>query len=90
MKTAIGGLAIAALIALIELPHAQETTASRAPFTGENSFTEAQAKAWLENLGYTHIGHLVLGTDGIWRASARLNGIPTLVTVDYKGNVTSL
>lgn len=85
---AIGGLALAGLLALVELPHAQEPTKIKTPLAGENSFTEAQAKAWVEAAGYTHVADLVLGTDGVWRASARLKGVPALVRLDYQGNVT--
>ena len=90
MKTmaAIGGLALAGLLVLVELPHARESTTTKAPLIGENSFTEAQAKAWLEAAGYTHVADLVLSSDGVWRASARLKGIPALVRLDYRGNVT--
>lgn len=88
LMSAAGGLALSALLVLVEMPHASEPTTTEAPRIGANSFTESQAKAWLEDAGYTHIGDLVLGTDGVWRASARLNGLPTLVRLDYKGNIT--
>lgn len=87
--SAAGGLALSVLLVLVELPHAQETTTTQAPLTGENSFTESQAKAWLEDAGYTHIGDPVLGSDGVWRASARFHGVPALVRLDYRGNVTT-
>jgi len=91
MKTmaAVGGLALSALLASVDLPHAQEPTSTKAPRTGENSFTRGQAKAWLEDAGYTHVAGLVLGSDGVWRASARLKGVPALVRLDYQGNVTT-
>ncbi|PKR89924.1 hypothetical protein CXZ10_07020 [Pleomorphomonas diazotrophica] len=70
---------------------AEEPTVAVAevPLTGENSFTQAQAKAWIEDAGYTHVADLVLGTDGVWRGSARLDGNPALVRLDYQGNVTT-
>lgn len=88
MISAAGGLSLSALLVLVELPNAQELTTTQALLTGKNSFTEAQAKTWMEGAGYTHIGDLILGSDGVWRASARLNGVPALVRLDYKGNVT--
>lgn len=86
--SAAGGLALSALLVLTGLPHAEQATAVKVPLTGKNSFTQSQAKAWIEDAGYTHIGDLVLGSDGVWRASARRNGIPALVRLDFKGNIT--
>lgn len=86
--SAAGGLALSALLVLAELPHAGQAAANKAPLTGKNSFTQSQAKAWIEDAGYTHIGDLVLGSDGVWRASARFHGVPALVRLDYKGNIT--
>lgn len=90
MKTmaALGGLALSTVLASADLPRAQEPPGTKAPRTGENSFTEGQAKAWLEDAGYTHVAGLVLGSDGVWRASARLKGVPALVRLDYQGNIT--
>lgn len=84
----IAGVAFIGLLVLVELPQARESTVNKAPLVGENSFTETQAKAWLEAAGYTHIGDLVLGSDGVWRASARLKGVPELVRLDYQGNIS--
>ena len=88
LMSAAGGLTLSALVLLAEIPHARPPTTTDAPLVGANSFTQSQAKAWLEGAGYTHIGDLVLGSDGVWRASARLNGLPALVRLDYKGNIT--
>ncbi len=88
LMSATGGLAFSALLVLTGLPHAGQATANKAPLTGENSFTQSQARAWIEDAGYTHVGDLVLGSDGVWRASARRNGMPALVRLDYKGNIT--
>ena len=85
--SAAGGVVVSALLAFVELPLAHEAAAPKAPLVGENSFTRSQAKAWIEDAGYTHIGGLVLGSDGIWRGSARRHGVPGLVSLDYKGNV---
>lgn len=56
---------------------------------GANSFTEAQAKDWLEEAGYTDVGGLVQSEDGIWRGHARLNGKDVNVAVDYKGTISA-
>jgi hypothetical protein len=83
-----GGLALSAFLVVAELPHAQEATPQKSPLKGENSFTKAQAEGWLKSAGYTHIADLTLGSDGVWRASARLGDVPALVRLDYQGNVT--
>ena len=87
--SAVGALGLVGSLALAELPQAQESRANQAPAIGKNSFTEGQAKAWIEDAGYSHLGRLTLGTDGVWRTSARLKGKPTLVRLDYQGNVTT-
>ncbi len=89
MKGTIAAIALSAtLVSVAGLTLAQERASVKAPVSGENSFTKAQAKAWIEEAGYTRVADLVLGTDGVWRGSARLNGIPSLVRLDYQGNVT--
>lgn len=82
-------LGVLGSLALVDLPNAQEPDVHGTPAIGKNSFTEAQAKAWIKDAGYTHIGELTLGTDGVWRTSARLNGKPALVRLDYQGGVTT-
>lgn len=69
----------------VTTPNAENSTA---PVAGKNSFTEVQARKRLEDNGYTDIGDLVLGDDGIWRASAQKNSIPASVMLDYQGNIT--
>jgi protein CpxP len=54
---------------------------------GANSFTEAQARSRLESAGYSQVGGLTKGDDGIWRGSALKGGISVPVSVDYKGTV---
>ena len=56
---------------------------------GANSFTEAQARSWIEKAGYTDVGGLVKSDDGIWRGQARKGGASVSVAVDYKGTVTT-
>lgn len=57
--------------------------------SGANSFTEEQARSWIEDAGYTDVSGLVQSDDGIWRGHARRNGTTVMVAVDYKGTVTT-
>jgi hypothetical protein len=63
------------------------TPSAATPAPGANSFTEAQAKARLENQGFTAVSSLVKDKDGIWRGMATKAGRSTNVGVDYQGNV---
>lgn len=65
-----------------------DDTNPTAPVAGENSFTEDQAKARIEEEGYANVLDLKLGEDGIWRGKADKSGAPVEVAVDYQGNVT--
>ena len=56
---------------------------------GANSFTEAQARSWLEDAGYTDVGTLMQSDDGIWRGQAKHNGATVTVAVDYKGTIST-
>ncbi|WP_370675523.1 PepSY domain-containing protein [Pleomorphomonas sp. PLEO] len=56
---------------------------------GANSFTEAQARSWLEDAGYTDVTGLVQAEDGIWRGHGRRNGTTVSVGVDYKGTIST-
>lgn len=56
---------------------------------GANSFTEAQARDWIEEAGYTDVTGLVQSEDGIWRGHARRDGATVQVAVDYKGTVST-
>ena len=56
---------------------------------GANSFTEAQARSWLEDAGYTDVGTLVQSDDGIWRGEAKRDGATVAVAVDYKGTIST-
>lgn len=57
--------------------------------TGKNSFTENQARARLESLGFTHIGVLVLDKAGIWRGTADRGAMTVDVGVDFKGKIAA-
>ena len=56
---------------------------------GQNSFTESQARARIENTGFTHVSSLWLDPDGIWRGTALKGSSSVEVGLDFKGNVTA-
>ncbi len=58
-----------------------------APAAGANSFTEMQAKARLENQGFTGVTGLTKDTDGVWRGMGTKAGRSMSVSVDYRGNI---
>ena len=68
----------------------QGQSSAGAPFKGANSFTEGEARNRGLSRGYRNVSPLTMNADGIWRGTAELNGVKVDVTVDYKGNVTSL
>jgi periplasmic protein CpxP/Spy len=70
-------------------PPAQTTPNGGDLEPGANSFTEAQARSWLEEAGYTEVTGLVQSEDGIWRGHARRNGTTVSVGVDYKGTIST-
>lgn len=55
---------------------------------GANSFTEAQARARLEQAGLAGIGELKKDDQGIWRGRATRNGAAVAVGVDFRGNIS--
>ncbi len=63
------------------------TPAATDPVPGANSFTEMQAKARLENHGFTGVTGLMKDKDGIWRGMGTKGGRSMNVSVDYRGNV---
>ncbi|MHC2109087.1 hypothetical protein [Methylobacterium sp. CM6246] len=54
---------------------------------GANSFTEGEARRRLEKAGYHEVKDLKKDGDGIWHASAMLDGKAANVGLDFKGNV---
>jgi hypothetical protein len=60
-----------------------------APVEGANSFTEGQAKARIENEGYTNVSGLAKDDKGVWRGTALRGGKQVSVSLDFQGNVTS-
>lgn len=69
-------------------PPAQTVPADENLEPGANSFTEAQARSWLEEAGYTNVSGLAQSKDGIWRGHALRNGTAVNVAVDYKGTIS--
>lgn len=65
-----------------------DSTNPAAPVPGENSFTEAQAKARMEEKGYSDVTALAKGEDGIWTASAMKSGKAFELKLDFQGNIT--
>ncbi len=58
-----------------------------APVPGANSYTEGQAKARLEEKGFSEVTELKLDGQGIWRAKAMQSGKSVEVALDFQGNV---
>jgi flagellar basal body rod protein FlgG len=65
------------------------TTETKAPEAGANSFTEAQAKARIEQAGFSKVTGLRKEGDGIWRATATKGDAQVNVALDFRGNVTT-
>jgi hypothetical protein len=55
--------------------------------SGENSFTEEQARLRLENMGLTRISGLTLDARGVWRGKAIFGARDVDVGLDYRGKV---
>jgi len=60
-----------------------------APVAGANSFTEAQAKARIEEKGFKNVSSLKKDKDGVWRGNASQNGKTVNVSLDFQGNVVA-
>ncbi len=56
---------------------------------GRNSFTKGQAQDRILKAGYSDVQNLTLDADGLWQATAQLNGQSVHVALDYKGAVAS-
>ncbi len=69
------------------LPAPVEGVDTNAPLEGENSFTEDQVRARLEENGFTAVGALALDDKGVWRGQATYEGEAVDVAVDYRGNI---
>lgn len=88
-------LSATAAFAQSETPSTSQTTPAvntdhnpGAPVAGKNSFTEDQAKSRIEGAGYTDVTGLKLDDQGVWRATAKKDGMDAAVSLDFQGNVT--
>ncbi|WP_267427586.1 hypothetical protein [Methylobacterium sp. GC_Met_2] len=68
-------------------PAATGTAANVKLERGANSFTEGEVRRRLERAGYHEVKDLKKDDDGIWHASAMVDGKPASVGLDFKGNV---
>lgn len=68
-------------------PPARTVPDAGAPLPGANSFTESQAKARIEQLGYTNVSGLAKDSDGVWRGTAMKDGRSHNVGLDFRGNI---
>lgn len=66
-----------------------DTANPSAPVKGENSFTQEQAQARMEEAGFSNIMGLTLDNEGVWHASGEKDGAPVMIKMDYQGNITS-
>ena len=69
------------------LPPARSAPDAGAPLPGANSFTENQARARIEQLGYTNVTGLAKDSDGIWRGTGMKDGQSQNVAIDFRGNI---
>jgi hypothetical protein len=65
--------------------HKSDTSQSAA----SNSFTQSQARGHIEKAGYTDVGALTKTPDGRWTGTAKKDGKPVKVSVDFKGAVSA-
>lgn len=56
---------------------------------GSNSFTEGQARARLEEAGFTGIQGLTKNDAGFWRGRGMRNGSSTDVAMDFQGRIAA-
>jgi len=81
-----GGLAFAQTAAAPD-PSVQPSEAKKLPLEGANSFTEEQARARIENAGFSQVAELKKDERGVWRGAAVKDGKTVAVALDYRGNV---
>jgi putative membrane protein len=95
--TASAALAAVALVGACSKPSdpsnppvaAEQNQPVAAPTSGDNSFTEAQARGHIENAGYTDVTGLTQDDKGAWTGTAMKDGQSVKVSVDYTGGVTA-
>lgn len=56
---------------------------------GASSFTSTQAREAIEGQGYTNVGEMTQDAQGVWSATATKDGAQSMVSVDYRGEVTA-
>jgi putative membrane protein len=67
-----------------------DSTETRAPLKGANSFTMGEAQRRLEKAGYTNVTGLAKDDQSVWRGIATdKNGQSVAVAMDYRGNITA-
>ena len=57
--------------------------------SGASAFTESQARARIQAVGFQQIAELTKDENGIWRAKARLGERSATVGLDHKGNIAA-
>jgi putative membrane protein len=68
-------------------PDTNKSDASQS--AASNSFTQSQAKGHIEKAGYTDVSALTKTPDGRWTGTAKKDGKPVNVSVDFKGAVSA-
>ena len=60
-----------------------------APFVGDSTYSESQARGVIERGGFTSVSNLRKDDQGIWRAAASRAGTPVTIALDYRGNLVA-
>ncbi len=69
---------------------AADSTETRAPLKGANSFTLGEATRRLEKAGYTNVTGLAKDDQSVWRGMATdKDGQSVDIALDYRGNITA-
>ncbi len=95
MRYAVVALAAMGLLAACSKPSeptnpavaSEQNRPTTQPASGDNSFTEDQAKGHIANAGYTDVTGLTQDDKGVWHGTATKDGKSTSVSVDYQGSV---
>ncbi len=66
-----------------------DSKTSAAPVPGANSFTESEARSRIEKHGYTDVSGLRMDSNSIWHGTAKKDGNPVKIALDYQGNIVS-
>ena len=68
---------------------ARASANTAAPVASANSFTEAQARDFIEKAGFSSVGTLIMDANGAWVGKASRSGVTANVMLDFRGNVTT-